>query len=62
MPLRAHLCSGISPSFVLSDANDMMDFRFSLALGRRGIIGVEIGTGDKAGMEIGAGTDAGTGI
>jgi hypothetical protein len=25
----AHLCSGISPSFVLSDANDMIDFRFS---------------------------------
>jgi hypothetical protein len=50
-----HLCSGISPSFVLSEANDMMDFLFSvLARGGGGgggaFISGRVGDGSERGI------------
>ena len=53
-----HLCSGISPSFVLSEANDMMDFLFSvLARGGGGgggaFISGRAGEGSERGIDAG---------
>lgn len=35
---RAHLCSGISPSFVLSVAKDLMEFLFSILAWPAGVL------------------------